>query len=104
MAQASCDEVTLLLDHKFLQCEQLLFHPMQSDFTTALGPDQLTAFLERAAPGRHAYVDLSSDAKIDVAPGPLPPAAPERKLEAKPESVKPSESQQQQGQQQEQQQ
>eukprot|EP00414_Alexandrium_minutum_P003515 CAMPEP_0113820068 /NCGR_PEP_ID=MMETSP0328-20130328/1054_1 /TAXON_ID=39455 /ORGANISM="Alexandrium minutum" /LENGTH=226 /DNA_ID=CAMNT_0000788001 /DNA_START=115 /DNA_END=792 /DNA_ORIENTATION=+ /assembly_acc=CAM_ASM_000350 len=60
MSQASCGDVVLLLDQQFLQCEQLLFHPMQSDFTTALAPDQLTAFLERAAPGRFAYVDLTA--------------------------------------------
>jgi len=60
MAQASCAEVSLLLDQKFLECERVLFHPMQSDFTTALSPDQLTAFLEKASPGRYSYVDLTS--------------------------------------------
>eukprot|EP00928_Gymnodinium_smaydae_P024571 TRINITY_DN19842_c0_g1_i2.p1 TRINITY_DN19842_c0_g1~~TRINITY_DN19842_c0_g1_i2.p1 ORF type:complete len:321 (-),score=77.03 TRINITY_DN19842_c0_g1_i2:131-1093(-) len=64
MAQASCKEVTLLLDKKFLSCERLLFHPMQSDFTTALAPDQLTAFLDRAAPAQYLYVDLASAEKI----------------------------------------
>mmetsp|Transcript_32154 Transcript_32154/g.92463 ORF Transcript_32154/g.92463 Transcript_32154/m.92463 type:complete len:249 (-) Transcript_32154:46-792(-) len=60
MAQPSCGDVVLLLDQQFLRCERILFHPMQSDFTTSLAPEQLTAFLERAAPGRYAYVDLTS--------------------------------------------
>eukprot|EP00444_Apocalathium_aciculiferum_P069257 CAMPEP_0183558448 /NCGR_PEP_ID=MMETSP0371-20130417/88679_1 /TAXON_ID=268820 /ORGANISM="Peridinium aciculiferum, Strain PAER-2" /LENGTH=221 /DNA_ID=CAMNT_0025765861 /DNA_START=47 /DNA_END=708 /DNA_ORIENTATION=+ len=64
MAQASCHEVTLLLDEQFLRCERLLFHPMQSDFTTALAPAQLEAFLQRAAPGRFAFVDLTSSAPL----------------------------------------
>jgi len=79
MAQASCNEVTLLLDKMFLQCERLLFHPMQSDFTTALAPDQLTAFLEQVAPSRYLYVDLASSEKIVLpvsgAPSSKPKAA-----------------------------
>mmetsp|Transcript_44928 Transcript_44928/g.101034 ORF Transcript_44928/g.101034 Transcript_44928/m.101034 type:complete len:243 (+) Transcript_44928:77-805(+) len=68
MAQESCEEVVLLLDQQFVSCERLLFHPMQSDFTTALSPDQLTAFLERACPNRYAYVDLTSNEPL-VLPG-----------------------------------
>eukprot|EP00931_Biecheleriopsis_adriatica_P118442 TRINITY_DN93853_c0_g1_i1.p1 TRINITY_DN93853_c0_g1~~TRINITY_DN93853_c0_g1_i1.p1 ORF type:complete len:431 (-),score=86.93 TRINITY_DN93853_c0_g1_i1:198-1469(-) len=66
MAQASCDDVVLLLDKNFLECDRLLFHPMQSDFTTALAPDQLTAFLERVSPSRFMYVDLTSNEKISL--------------------------------------
>merc|ERR1712113_1127493 len=69
MAQSSCAEVTLLLDNKFLQCERLLFHPMQSDFTTALAPDQLTAFLDRAAPSRYAFIDLASKEPVVLPKG-----------------------------------
>merc|ERR1719183_2431198 len=47
MAQESCSDVTLLLDKKFLQCERLLFHPMQCDYTTAIAPGELTTFLEK---------------------------------------------------------
>lgn len=68
LAQQSCSEVFLLLDKKFQTCEGLLFHPMQSDFTTCLTPKQLDAFLERAAPNRFTYIDLSSSDKIDVPP------------------------------------
>ena len=60
MAQASCSEVTLLLDKHFLTREMLLFHPMRIDYTTAISPTQLTAFLSMVAPGRFAYVDLAS--------------------------------------------
>lgn len=67
MAQSSCDEVTLLLDEGFRACERLLFHPMQNDYSTALTAEQLAAFLERAAPGRYAFVDLASDAPLDIA-------------------------------------
>jgi len=66
MAQSSCDEVVLLLDEQFLHCEALLFHPMQSDFTTALAPAQLSEFLQQVAPGRFQYVDLSTTAKISL--------------------------------------
>eukprot|EP00927_Polykrikos_kofoidii_P050931 TRINITY_DN44765_c0_g1_i1.p1 TRINITY_DN44765_c0_g1~~TRINITY_DN44765_c0_g1_i1.p1 ORF type:complete len:281 (-),score=47.32 TRINITY_DN44765_c0_g1_i1:79-921(-) len=66
MAQSTCNEVTLLLDEKFLACDRLLFHPMQSDFTTALTPAQLTAFLEQAAPARYLYVDLGSSEPIKI--------------------------------------
>lgn len=66
MAQTSCDEVVLLLDEQFLRCEALLFHPMQSDFTTALAPAQLSEFLQQVAPGRFQYVDFSSTAKISL--------------------------------------
>jgi len=66
MAQSSCDEVVLLLDEQFLHCEALLFHPMQSDFTTALAPAQLTEFLQQVAPGRFQYVDFSLTAKISL--------------------------------------
>merc|ERR1711879_885381 len=76
MTQPSCNEVTLLLDKKFLQCERLLFHPMQSDFTTALAPDQLTAFLEHVAPSRFLYVDLASKESIKLPdPKSIPKAA-----------------------------
>ena len=53
MAQQSCNEVTLLLDQKFKEVEKCLFHPMQSDFTTALTSDQLSAFLDACAPNRY---------------------------------------------------
>lgn len=66
MAQTSCSEVVLLLDKQFLQCERLLFHPMQSDYTTALTPEQLSALLEQVAPGRYMYVDLAADEKIVI--------------------------------------
>merc|ERR1719217_988395 len=59
MAQDSCKEVTLLLDQKFLQCERLLFHPMQSDYTTAIAPGDLTSFSEKAG-AKFAYADLES--------------------------------------------
>ena len=42
--------------------EGLLFHPMQSDFTTCLTPKQLDAFLERAAPNRFTYIVRSPEA------------------------------------------
>ena len=41
--------------------EGLLFHPMQSDFTTCLTPKQLDAFLERAAPNRFTYIVRSPE-------------------------------------------
>mmetsp|Transcript_22897 Transcript_22897/g.66154 ORF Transcript_22897/g.66154 Transcript_22897/m.66154 type:complete len:222 (+) Transcript_22897:57-722(+) len=66
MAQASCGDVMLLLDEKFLSCERLLFHPMQSDYTTALAPSQLIAFLDRAAPSRYAFVDFSSTEPLQL--------------------------------------
>jgi len=80
MAQSSCNEVTLLLDDQFLQSERLLFHPMQNDFTTALAPEQLKVFLERAAPSRYAFVDLASDAPLQLpgAGGGGAPAAAKR--------------------------
>jgi len=81
MAQASCNEVTLLLDQEFLTCERVLFHPMQSDFTTALAPDQLTAFLEQVAPGRFHYVDLSATSTITLSSTQEQPAKEEKKKE-----------------------
>merc|ERR1712125_189146 len=68
-------EVVLLLDKEFLKCEQLLFHPMQSDHTTAISPDQLTSFLEQVAPGRFMYVDLTTSDKITLPEIPAPGAA-----------------------------
>lgn len=65
MAQESCSQVTLLLDKKFLECERLLFHPMQSDYTTAIAPAELKTFLERAG-ARFAYVDLGDTAKLEL--------------------------------------
>mmetsp|Transcript_24024 Transcript_24024/g.28381 ORF Transcript_24024/g.28381 Transcript_24024/m.28381 type:complete len:113 (+) Transcript_24024:3-341(+) len=79
LAQQSCSEVFLLLDQKFQSCEGLLFHPMQSDFTTCLTPKQLDAFLEKVAPNRFSYIDLASSDKIDVpamAPTTSKPAQP----------------------------
>lgn len=77
LAQQSCSEVFLLLDQKFQSCEGLLFHPMQSDFTTCLTPKQLDAFLEKVAPNRFSYIDLASSDKIDVpAMAPSKPAQP----------------------------
>lgn len=88
MAQASCKDVVLLLDKQFLNCESLLFHPMQSDFTTSLAPDQLTAFLEQAAPSRYLYVDLTSKEQIKLpelgAPRPTAKSAAEGKAKAQP--------------------
>lgn len=84
LAQQSCSEVFLLLDKKFQTCEGLLFHPMQSDFTTCLTPKQLDTFLERAAPNRFTYIDLSSSDKIDV-----PPMAPTSKPTQPPVAVAP---------------
>merc|ERR1719460_1545965 len=81
MAQQSCKEVTLLLDKKFLTCERLLFHPMQSDYTTALSPGSLTEFLDKAE-ARYAYVDLESNEKIEL------PSAGAAKVEQKVESKK----------------
>jgi len=90
MAQPSCSGVTLLLDSKFLQCERLLFHPMQCDFSTALAPDQLDAFLDRVAPSRYAYVDFDSGDPVALpggdgpkSPPGAPPGAP-RESAAKP--------------------
>lgn len=81
MAQESCSDVTLLLDKKFLQCERLLFHPMQSDYTTALAHEDLTAFLERTGV-RFAYVDLEAVDKLDL------PSARSVKVEQKADSKK----------------
>lgn len=67
MAQPSCAGITLLLDSQFLACERVLFHPMRNDYTTALTPEQLTAFLDNAAPSRYAYVDFASGDPIKVA-------------------------------------
>lgn len=91
MAQSSCDEVTLLLDKQFLQCERVLFHPMQSDFTTALTPEQLTTFLEHSAPGRYAYVDMGSGEKIVLpsAGAAATKAAPEAAPKDVPKAVEP---------------
>ncbi|CAK9040410.1 Prolyl-tRNA editing protein ProX (Prolyl-tRNA deacylase ProX) [Durusdinium trenchii] len=75
MAQSSCSDVFLLLDKQFQKCEGLLFHPMQSDWTTCLSPEQLDAFLTHASSGRVLYVDLSSSDKIDV-PALAPKATP----------------------------
>ena len=76
LAQQSCSEVFLPLDKQFQSCEGLLFHPMQSDFTTCLSPKQLDAFLEKAAPNRFLYIDLSSNDKIDVpSMAPVAPAS-----------------------------
>mmetsp|Transcript_57390 Transcript_57390/g.136410 ORF Transcript_57390/g.136410 Transcript_57390/m.136410 type:complete len:256 (-) Transcript_57390:44-811(-) len=69
MAQESCKEVTLLLDDQFKSCEKLIFHPMQSDFSTALSPDQLVAFLDQAAPANYAFVDLSASTPIAAPSG-----------------------------------
>merc|ERR1712232_1007140 len=73
LAQASCGEVTLLLDEHFKSCERLLFHPMQSDYTTALSPAELDRFLDEVAPGRWQYVDLASKDAIKI-PEELPAA------------------------------
>lgn len=67
MAQATCNEITLILDKKFKTCERLLFHPMQNDYTTSFAPDQLDVFLEKAAPSRYVYVDLASSEPIELA-------------------------------------
>jgi len=69
MANSSANEVTLLLDDRFQSCEKLLFHPMQSDFTTALAPDQLSAFLDQCCAGRWAYVNFESSAPISLPTG-----------------------------------
>ena len=54
-----CHGVPLRFVPKALQ--GLLFHPMQSDFTTCLTPKQLDAFLERAAPNRFTYIVRSPE-------------------------------------------
>merc|ERR1711879_10892 len=72
-----------LLDERFLQCESLLFHPMQSDFTTALAPDQLNSFLDQVAPSRYMYVDFSSKDKISLPVQSKAAASPEAKAEPK---------------------
>eukprot|EP00929_Paragymnodinium_shiwhaense_P120568 TRINITY_DN92527_c0_g1_i1.p1 TRINITY_DN92527_c0_g1~~TRINITY_DN92527_c0_g1_i1.p1 ORF type:complete len:283 (-),score=75.96 TRINITY_DN92527_c0_g1_i1:121-876(-) len=83
LAQGSCAEVTLLLDDKFKACEKLLFHPMQSDYTTALSPSELDRFLDSVAPGRWQYVDLAAKDSIkvpeDLAAAPAPAAAAPKK-------------------------
>jgi len=89
LANPAADEVTLLLDQKFNACEKLLFHPMQSDFTTALAPDQLRSFLEKVAPTRHIYVDFATDAEIPLPEeggGSVAPAATEPKKDTKPKA------------------
>lgn len=74
MANSSTHDVTLLLDDKFKRCEKLLFHPMQSDFTTALTPHELSTFLEHCCLGRWAYVDFESSAPISLPQGHAKPA------------------------------
>lgn len=93
MAQTSCSEIVLLLDKQFLGCERLLFHPMQSDYTTALAPEQLSAFLEQVAPQRYMYVDLATNEKIVIpdlgaAPAAKAKAQAPKKQEAKAQAPK----------------
>merc|ERR1719183_2884551 len=89
MVQESCREVALLLDKKFLQCEGLLFHPMQNDYTTVLAPEHLTAFLEHAG-ANFAYVDLECKDKLELPSGGGAPKGSQQAPEAKQSSAKSS--------------
>lgn len=86
MANESTKEVVLLLDAKFAKCEQLLFHPMRNDWTSAVTPAGLNAFLAGCgANSRTVYVDMGSSEDI-----PLPEdgaaAAAEKATEQKPKA------------------
>lgn len=65
MGNESAKDVTLLLDVRFAACERLLFHPMQNDWTTAVTPAGLDAFLKGCgASARVVHVDFGASGEI----------------------------------------
>lgn len=76
MAMSSTAEITLILDHNFKACDRLLFHPMQSDYSTALSAGELDKFLDNCCGGRYMYVNFSEKGTINAPDLAAAPAAP----------------------------
>lgn len=78
LSAPSSRDVFVLLDQKFHKSERLLLHPMRSDYTTAITPKTLEAFLKRFAANRFIYVDFASKEPVSLPDAKRTQAKPQR--------------------------
>lgn len=66
MANDTAHEIVMLMDQKFKECSQLLFHPMLNDATSVLTPAQLQTFVDATCANRALWIDFSATDPIEV--------------------------------------
>jgi len=66
MANETAKEIVMLIDQKFKECSQLIFHPMKNDASSILTPNQFQIFIDATCADRVRWVDFSSEEAIEV--------------------------------------